>query len=169
MKNIENSASFDHAADLLHRTTDSLPWSCGLHRTLRGDWLGHALHPMLTDFVEGPWMAASFLDVFGPPDSRRAAQRLLGFGLLNAIPTHLAGLSEWREETRPEQRRVGLTHFMTASSATTLYLISYLLRTAGRDRLGRSFGIAAGSVAMVDGYLGGHMSHVRAVAGGEKK
>jgi hypothetical protein len=47
---------------------------------LRGDWLGHALHPMLTDVVLGSWTSATVLDVIGGPESRAGAQRLVGVG-----------------------------------------------------------------------------------------
>ena len=112
-------------------------------------------------------MAASFLDWFGPKGSSAAAQRLLGFGLIVAVPTHLSGLVEWLDEERPEQRRVGLSHLTSISVATGLYATSYLMRRKDRESLGRLLGLAAGLVALADGYVGGHMSHARWVATGE--
>ncbi len=32
---------------------------------LRGDWLGHAVHPILTDLVMGSWTSATVLDLLG--------------------------------------------------------------------------------------------------------
>lgn len=86
-------------------------------------------------------MAASFLDLFGPEGSARPVRRLLGLGLLAAVPTYLTGLLEWAEEERVERRRGGGS--------------------------GRVLGVAAGLIAFADGYVGGHMSHVRGVATGE--
>ena len=34
---------------------------------LRGEWLGHAVHPLLTDVVLGTWTSAHVLDLFGGP------------------------------------------------------------------------------------------------------
>ena len=135
-------------------------------RFWEGTWLGHSLHPLLSDFVEGPWMAASFLDVFGPEGSAPAAERLLGFGLFVAVPCYLAGLADWRQASEPGDRRVGLIHLVAVSLATGLYGLSYAARRTGRHRKGALLGLAGGSVAMVDGYIGGHLSHVRGVAGG---
>ena len=44
---------------------------------LRGDWLGHAVHPLLTDVVLGTWTSATVLDIFGGRGSSAAAQRLV--------------------------------------------------------------------------------------------
>ncbi len=110
-------------------------------------------------------MAASFLDLFGPKGSADGARRLLGFGLLVAIPAYLTGLVEWAEEDQVEQRRVGLVHLTSISVAIGLYAASYLSRLKGGR--GRLLGVAAGLVALGDGYFGGHMSHVRHVATGE--
>ena len=41
---------------------------------LRGEWLGHAVHPLLTDVVLGTWTSASLLDLFGGSDSSTAAR-----------------------------------------------------------------------------------------------
>jgi uncharacterized membrane protein len=165
MKRIEANPALDPPADLLRAFVHGTLSPGPVRNALRGDWLGHAFHPLLTDFVEGPWMAASFLDLFGPENSAPAARRLLGFGLLVALPAYATGLLEWAEEERVEQRRVGLVHIGMISSAIALYTASYLSRRSGGR--GRLLGVAAGLIAFADGYVGGHMSHVRLVATGE--
>ena len=112
-------------------------------------------------------MAASFLDLFGPPGSSRAAQRLLGFGLVMAVPTYLAGLADWAETEDEAERRVGVVHLAAASTAVALYTGSYLARVGRRQRSAALLGVAGGLVALVDGYLGGHLGHVRGVTAGE--
>jgi hypothetical protein len=165
MERIESSRGLDPVADLIRLGVDGALPRGPVRDALRGDWLGHSFHPLLTDFVEGPWMAASFLDLFGPEGSARPARRLLGFGLLVAIPAYLTGLLEWAEEERVEQRRVGLVHLASISSSIGLYTASYLRRRGGGS--GSLLGVAAGLIAFADGYAGGHMSHVRGVAAGE--
>src|SRR4051812_49630772 len=61
---------------------------------LRGTWLGHAVHPLLTDFPLGCWLAASLLDLVGGKVGRPAAQRLVAIGVIAAVPTMAAGLVE---------------------------------------------------------------------------
>lgn len=138
-----------------------------LHAALRGAWLGHAVHPMLTDFTEGPWMAASFLDLFGPDDSDAAAQRLVGLGLLAAVPTLLSGLVDW-SEARGGARRVGLVHAAGSLCATGLYALSYVARRRGGRTAGVALGLAGGVVAYLDGYVGGELSLVARIGTGRR-
>ena len=77
-----------------------------LGRALRGEWLGHALHPALTDLPIGCWVAAGLLDVVGGRRSRPAATRLLGLGLLAVPPTVASGLAEFGTTDGRAVRRV---------------------------------------------------------------
>src|SRR3954447_17996274 len=63
----------------------------GLGAFLHGDWLGHALHPLLTDFPLGCWLASGFLDLVGGRRSRAASRRLVGIGLLMVPITAASG------------------------------------------------------------------------------
>ena len=62
---------------------------------LSGTWLGHALHPALTDVVIGSFFSATLLDLFGGDDSGRASERLIEIGLVTSAPTVASGLSDW--------------------------------------------------------------------------
>lgn len=138
------------------------------HRqVLRGEWLGHAFHPLATDFTEGPWMAASFLDLFGPQGSEPAARRLVTLGLVAAVPTWLSGAMDW-QQTRGRTRRVGLLHAVTSTVATALYGASYVARRRGRHRRGVLLGVLGGLVAVGDGYVGGELSLVARVGTGRR-
>src|SRR3954447_20256719 len=77
---------------------------------LRGMWLGHALHPLLTDFPLGCWASAGLLDLLGGRSSRRAAQRLVGLGLLFVPATAASGVADWSILEEPPARRVGVLH-----------------------------------------------------------
>lgn len=134
---------------------------------LRGEWLGHAFHPLATDFTAGPWMAASFLDLFGPPASAPAARRLVALGLAASVPTWLSGLVDW-QETRRGDRRVGLLHAATSTTAAVLYGASYLARRGGRHRRGVLLGLLGGLVAFGDGYVGGELSLVARAGSGRR-
>lgn len=133
---------------------------------LTGRWLGHAVHPVLTDFAEGAWMAGSFLDLFGPPHSAPAARRLVGFGLLASVPTALTGLGEWAD-TRGRARRVGALHAATSTAAVVLYTCSYLARRRNRHVTGAVLGTLGGLVAIGDGYVGGHLTLALGVGVGQ--
>src|SRR3954466_7710138 len=47
---------------------------------LSGTWLGHAVHPMLTDVVVGAFLSSTLLDLLGGDDGERARRRLAGGG-----------------------------------------------------------------------------------------
>jgi hypothetical protein len=121
-------ALLDRAADRQLPTPDGIASGLSerlgrrrpLSSALRGAWIGHAAHPMLTDFVEGPWMAASFLDLLGPDDTASASRRLVAVGPLAAIPTWLSGLTDW-QASEGRSRRIGLVHACSSSAATVLY------------------------------------------------
>ena len=129
---------------------------------LRGDWLGHALHPTLTDLPLGMWTAASVLDVVGGVSARPAARRLLGVGLLAAGPTALSGWAEWQRSGTSAQR-VGVVHAALNVTAVGLYAGSWGARRRGRHALGVALSLLGASAASAGGYLGGHLAIARDV------
>lgn len=130
---------------------------------LQGRWLGHALHPLLTDLPIGAWTSATVLDFIGGADARRSAERLLAVGVLGAVPTAVTGLAEWTE-TSGRDRRVGLVHAGANIVALGLYATSLASRRRGRHATGVALSLAGGAVAGVGGYLGSHLSLGRKVS-----
>ncbi|MDP9071153.1 MAG: Rieske (2Fe-2S) protein [Actinomycetota bacterium] len=158
MRRVERARGLDGLAERVARVTAAVTQRpSGAGDVLSGTWLGHAAHPMLTDFADGAWIGASFLDLFGPRGSAPAARRLVGLGLLAAVPTSLTGFAEWAG-TRGKERRVGLLHAGTSTLAVALYGCSYLARRRGKGLVGVALGTAGGVVAYADGYVGGHLS-----------
>ncbi len=157
LQRVEENRAVDPVGQRLARTVAAALDHAGARDLLSGTWLGHAFHPVLTDFADGAWMAGSFLDLFGPGGAAPAAQRLVGFGLLAAVPTALTGLAEWAGAEENE-RRVGLLHIATSTAALGLYCCSYVARRRGQHLTGVVLGVAGGVVAIVDGYIGGHLS-----------
>jgi uncharacterized membrane protein len=127
---------------------------------LGGQWLGHAFHPLLTDFPLGAWSSASLLDLIGGRRCARAATTLVGFGVLAAIPTAIAGASDW-SVIDPRSRRVGLVHAATNTAALSCYAISLVARLRGKRARGVAWGLAGGCTAIVGGFFGGHLTLAR--------
>src|SRR4051812_2522309 len=106
---LEGDARLDGAAERLRAAVALL--DTGLAGdALGGEWLGHALHPLLTDVPLGCWMGAGLLDVVGGRRSRRAARRLVGLGLLAVPLTVATGLVDWSRSSETRVRRVGVVH-----------------------------------------------------------
>lgn len=164
---IEENAALDSLGDRIAPIADTLGSGTG-GDVLRGEWLGHALHPLLTDLPLGCWLSAGVLDVFGGRSSRKAAKRLVGVGLLLVPPTVATGLADWSEVKDPKVRRVGVVHALGNSVAAMLYFMSWRERRRGRFLRGKALGMLGGTVAIGTGYLGGHMSFARQAGTGER-
>jgi uncharacterized membrane protein len=162
----EDAAGLDGPADRLAQLSEPLARSPRLLGALRGRWLGHSLHPLLTDVPLGAWIGVSALDVAGGRRARPAATGLLGLGIAAAVPTALAGVADWRTTTG-RSRRVGVVHAVANSAALAIYCASLLARVRGRHRAGAALGLVAGTVATAGGYLGGHLTLVRKVGEGD--
>jgi hypothetical protein len=130
---------------------------------LRGEWLGHAVHPVLTDLVIGTWTSATVLDLVGGRDAAASAQRLIGTGLLAVGPTAWTGWAEWSVAGEREQR-VGLVHAATNAAAIGIYAASWTARRRGRRGTGVALALAGAAVSGVGAYLGGHLIGARKVA-----
>ena len=130
---------------------------------LNGTWFGHPLHPVITDVPITAWMLTAIFDLIWLISHTTWAGYgafvvvIVGlFGALGAIAT---GLTDW-SDTYGSERSIGLNHALFNTSATILYLVSFILRLIA----GPGDGIAAAILGFVGlicvlyaGYLGGEM------------
>jgi uncharacterized membrane protein len=130
--------------------------------------LGHAVHPLMTDLPLGSWTSASILDLVGGSGARRAATRLLGVGLLGAVPTVATGLAEFARLDTRHVERVATVHAIGNAVATGLYFASWVARHRGRHRNGVTLALAGACGTIVSGYLGGYLAYGRGVGGGPR-
>jgi nitrite reductase/ring-hydroxylating ferredoxin subunit/uncharacterized membrane protein len=140
----------------------AVPQGSGLKDLLSGTWLGHPLHPPLTDVVIGAWTSALFLDLLGGEGAEQAADRLVSAGILAAVPTAAAGLSDWADLSGGN-RRVGGVHAIGNTSALALHAFSLAARRRGDRRRGIFLSAAGYAVASFSAWLGGHLSFARGV------
>jgi nitrite reductase/ring-hydroxylating ferredoxin subunit/uncharacterized membrane protein len=132
---------------------------------LSGTWLGHAVHPLLTDVVIGSFTSATLLDLLGGDESGRARERLIAVGIAAYGPTALTGVSDWAD-TEPADdgvRRVGLIHAGTNAAALSLQIASLAARRRGAQRKGVALGMAGTAILGFGGFLGGHLSFAQGV------
>lgn len=133
-----------------------------LRLALSGAWMGHRLHPLLTDLVIGTWASAGLLDVVGGREAQRAVRQLLGAGAVAAVPTAAAGLHDYAD-LYEQGRRLALVHALTADAALALQVASLLARRSGHTGAGRALSALALAALGGAGYLGGHLSYVLGV------
>lgn len=159
---VERATFLDTPARGLESLAQALLGSPTADAALRGTWLGHAVHPLLTDFPLGAWSSATLLDLFGGRRARPAATGLVAFGVAAAVPTAAAGLAEWRATAGPA-RRVGVGHAAVNTTALGLYGASLVARLHGHHHRAVLLALAGGVTATAGGYLGGHLSLVRKI------
>jgi nitrite reductase/ring-hydroxylating ferredoxin subunit/uncharacterized membrane protein len=155
---LEQSAVVDPISDRLESLVRrAVPAESQRKDALSGTWLGHALHPPLTDVVIGTWTSALLLDLFGGKESGRAAGKLVAAGALAAVPTAAAGLSDWAD-VQGARRRVGTIHALGNTSALVLQTLSLAARRSSRRRTGITLSLAAYTAASFSAWLGGQLS-----------
>src|SRR4051812_36646492 len=158
---VEGAAALDGPAKALGKWGGGAFGREPLKDALSGTWLGHAVHPMLTDVVVGAFLSSTLLDLLGGDDGERARRRLVGAGIAAAAPTVLTGANDWADAEPVDDgvRRAGLVH--AASNATALVLYAGSLAGSGRNASALRLGGAA--ALMVGGYLGGHLTLTKGV------
>jgi nitrite reductase/ring-hydroxylating ferredoxin subunit/uncharacterized membrane protein len=157
--------------ELLDRPAEALAAVTGrigpgkLKDTLSGSWLGHALHPFLTDLPIGTWTSATLLDVIGGDESAAAADRLIGAGVLASLPTAVTGATEWADTQRSDEnvRRLGVVHATANVVALGLFAASLLARRRGNRDQGKALSFAGMGALTIGGHLGGHLSYAKGV------
>ena len=160
---LERARMLDPVAKLLQTGVRSLvPQESKLKELLSGTWLGHPLHPPLTDVVIGGWTSALLLDLLGGEGAEEAADRLVAVGLIAALPTALSGLSDWAELSG-RSRRVGSVHAIGNSTALTLQGLSLVARRRGDRGQGLALSLAGVAIATAAAWLGGHLSFVKGI------
>jgi nitrite reductase/ring-hydroxylating ferredoxin subunit/uncharacterized membrane protein len=125
---------------------------------LSGSWLGHPLHPLLTDVPIGAWTSALILDLAGGEDGEKAADQLIALGTVAALPTAAAGLSDWSDMLGAE-RRIGFVHAAGNVVAVTFYGLSYLARRRGQRGRGLALSLLGAGALTFGAYLGGHLTY----------
>ena len=158
---LESDETLDGLGRAAGRTVRRLVPSGAVKNALSGTWLGHPLHPILTDIPIGVWTSSVLLDWTGGKDSQSASDRLILIGLLAAGATAASGWSDWAdaEQENAEVRRSGLVHAATNATAVALMLGSYSARKRGARGRGRLLSLAGSSALGAGGWLGGHLTY----------
>jgi nitrite reductase/ring-hydroxylating ferredoxin subunit len=158
----ETMEELDPIAEKLTTWFDGVVKPGPLKDLLAGTWFGHALHPPLTAATIGAWISATFLDSFGGERSRKAADRLIMFGLMSAVPTIAAGWNELAD-TDGKPKRLATAHALGNAAVVTLFDLSWLSRKAGWRGLGRLLALAGMGLVAGTAGIGGHLSFIRGV------
>jgi uncharacterized membrane protein len=158
---LESVAALDAVARPAGRAVRALIPDGAPKDVLSGAWLGHALHPILSDIPIGAWTSSVILDWTGGKDSRAASDRLILTGVLAVGATAVTGWSDWAdaEQGSAAVRRSGLVHAAANGTAAALMISSYLARKRGARGRGKLLSLAGSAALGTGGWLGGHLSY----------
>lgn len=134
-----------------------------LKKFMNGTWLGHPLHPLLTDVPIGAWTVAVLLDLLAllvrVPGLGTAAAIALGLGVLAALAAIATGLLDWMD-VNPKELSIGVMHGTINILATLLMIVSLLIRFGSNwDTSAAAFVVALAGYGLVmgGGFIGGSL------------
>jgi nitrite reductase/ring-hydroxylating ferredoxin subunit len=131
-----------------------------------GRWVGHPLHPALSDLPIGLWTSATLLDAAdrspAPRPGLDAAGLLSAAGTLTAGATVLTGVSDWAV-SNDQDRRIGLFHGLLNTAALGLQGASLAARMTGHRSSARALGATGLAVTAGAAYFGGHLVFTKGV------
>lgn len=133
---------------------------------LNGTWLGHALHPVVTDVPIGSWTGTLLLDTawLASEDAgvARGADLTLILGLLGATGAAVTGVADWSDLDGTD-RRVGMMHGLLNSGILLVNITSLVMRLTGRRRTGIALSGASYLATIFSAYLGGELSFAKGI------
>lgn len=149
---LEEMAWLDRLSDAIGGWLQPLldrPGADRVKDALHGRWLGHALHPVLTDLPIGFWTAAFVLDLAGARFSSRLMNAL---GCASAVGTAATGVADWTV-TDGRERRLGLLHGLLNGAALACQVAAL---GSGRRRY-RTLSWTGYAISSAAAYLGGEL------------
>lgn len=164
---IEGATGLDVADRVLGPIAERLDRGA-LSSVLSGEWLGHALHPMLTDLPIGFWTSSWVLDLLGGKAARPASTSLIALGLLATVPTAASGAVEWNRIPTAGPGRIGVAHAAANTVAAALYFASWRARRRGHHLQGVLLGQCGALAATAGGHLGGHLAVALGIGRGRR-
>lgn len=124
---------------------------------LYGIWIGHPLHPFMTDVTLGAMTTSMALDALGEEDGADLALKL---GVMTSGVTALSGAAQWYDATNHEEpRRLGALHAELNSVALGFYVASWMLRARDKRTAGVATAWIGHALAHTSGYIGGHLAY----------
>lgn len=127
-----------------------------LRDLLYGTWLGHPLHPMLTDVSIGGWTMSMIFDILG---EEKASDIALELGTLSAAGTALSGAAQWFDlQEMEEPKRLGALHALMNTAALGFYISAIALRRGDNRTAGIATAWAGHALSTSSAYIGGHLS-----------
>jgi nitrite reductase/ring-hydroxylating ferredoxin subunit/uncharacterized membrane protein len=128
---------------------------------LNGSWLGHAVHPVLTDVVVGGATIAVVLDIlrvfFGVGDLESATTWTVGLVALAGLGAIVTGLTDFKDTAEGNERNIAGFHGLINIVAVLIFAVSFFQRLGGSHDAGFWTFLLGYLVISVGAYIGGHV------------
>jgi nitrite reductase/ring-hydroxylating ferredoxin subunit/uncharacterized membrane protein len=127
-----------------------------LRDLLHGTWLGHPVHPMVTDVPIGAFIVAFVLDLVG---QSAGATWAIGIGFVSMLAAALAGYADYID-LEGAGKRIGSLHSTSMLLAALVYLVSLGARLGWWPLFENGATVTAEIgllLVVVGGYLGGDL------------
>lgn len=157
---LESAMQLDDVASRIRGVLQKAVTPPPLRRMLSGTDVGHPVHPVLVQIPIGCWFSAWVLDLMGLGKTA-PARRLVGLGVLAALPAAASGASDWIDTDEAESR-VGLVHAASNALAIACFAASWLRRREDRHS-GAGWSTLGIGLATLGGLLGGHLAYALGV------
>jgi nitrite reductase/ring-hydroxylating ferredoxin subunit/uncharacterized membrane protein len=153
----------DSMGDELQKTIGELfqnggPTGKQVKNFLNGTWLGHPLHPVITDVPVGAWTVTLLLDTIASASGNDvlepAADISLATGWAAALAAAATGFTDW-SDTYGQERSLGLLHGLTMGTSFLAYTGALLARLAGARAAGVALANLGYGFMSAGAYLGG--------------
>jgi nitrite reductase/ring-hydroxylating ferredoxin subunit/uncharacterized membrane protein len=133
---------------------------------LNGTWLGHALHPVLTDVPIGAWTSTMLLDLAWLSDQdegiARSTDLLFVLGIAGATGAAVTGVADWSDLDGTD-RRVGFLHGLLNGGVLLLNIASLALRLTGKRRTAVALSTTGYLTLLFSAYLGGELAFAKGI------
>ncbi len=128
---------------------------------VNGSWLGHPVHPVVTDVVLGGAALIAVFDlatlILGAKDLETASLVGVGIVALAAIGASTTGLTDFKDTQTGNERNVVVLHGLINIVATIAYVVSFFARLGGANEAGIGFSLVGVLILVVGGFIGGHV------------
>jgi len=156
---IEAIPGLEELSEWLVKALEPITRQRSLMDLLHGRWLGHALHPALSDVPLGMWMSVPALDLIG---DEAGAIMLTAVGCLASGATAASGTADWTV-TYGRDRRLALVHGLANTAVLGVQLGALSARVRGKTGRGRMLSAVGLAAALAAAYLGGDLTLDRAL------
>lgn len=129
---------------------------------LNGVWLGHPLHPVITDVPVGGWTITQLLDIIsiakgGDKGLDAASDIALGAGIVAAVGAAVTGIADW-SDVGGAHRRMGMAHAIVNVAGLGLNVASLALRIGGGNRgVARTLSASGYIINALAAYIAGEL------------